>query len=125
MLGRQPRYPSQCDEIGHDHHKVRREVVRLQSVEVKEVPEECTDGEAEFALEMRDEDHALAGARLRHGFGAGFTPLDASWHLAGLNQSLDLAGVNRGSLPAATASGGLLLGGSDGVLQEGGAKNRG
>ena len=42
------------------------EVVELDAVEVKEASEEWMDGESQTSDEVRDEDDALAGLRLRH-----------------------------------------------------------
>src|ERR1041385_7793999 len=80
---------TQRDEAGEDHDEVRREVMRLQSVEVEEISKERAGGEVESTLEVSEENNPLASTRVGHELGAGDTPLDFSRHLAGANQSLD------------------------------------
>src|SRR3954468_10453085 len=89
-------------------------------VEVQKVTKECAGGEAESSLEVREEDDSLAGARSGHDLGARSTPLDASRHLPGAEESLDGMRRYRGAFPASTGSlGGILPAGGHGACRRG------
>src|SRR4051794_13224139 len=77
--------------------------MRLQSVEVKEIAEKGAGGEAGSTLEVSEEDDPLASARGGHDLRAEDAPLDLCRHLAGANQSLDVARGDLGPLPAPVA----------------------
>jgi hypothetical protein len=51
---------------GEDHHRIRRDVVRLQIVGVEEVPEEVRHRQTKAPLEVGNEHYAFAGFRCRH-----------------------------------------------------------
>jgi hypothetical protein len=53
------------DEGGQQHHRIWREVVRLDLVEIKERAEEVARWKAEAAKEMRPEDDAFVVLRRR------------------------------------------------------------
>jgi hypothetical protein len=55
-------------EGGEDHHRVRRDMVRLQVIGVEDVPEEVRRRQAETPLEVGDEDDSFAGFRCRRCF---------------------------------------------------------
>src|SRR4051812_35710256 len=95
------------DEAGEDHHKIGREMVRLQSVEVEECTEEGARGEAESTRKVRGEDDSLNLARSRHHLASGLAPEDAFRHLAGLDEGLNLPGVDGGALPPSPACSGF------------------
>ena len=56
---------AQGDESRHQHHRVGREVMRLEVVEFKESSKESARREAEAAQAVRAEDHPLALFRCR------------------------------------------------------------
>jgi hypothetical protein len=50
----------------HNHHRVCRQMMRLQAVVVQEVSEEIANRQSEASLKVGDEDDAFAGLRCRH-----------------------------------------------------------
>src|SRR3954466_10129832 len=73
------------DEPGKDHNEICRQVMRLQLMEIEEVPEECAGGEAESALEVREENHPFTRPSIRHNLVTRSTPLDPGGKLARVN----------------------------------------
>ena len=94
---------AQRDEAREDHYEIRREMMRLQMVEIEKVPKEGAGGDSEATLKVSVENDSLASTRIGHELGAGSTPLDLGRHLAGANQGLDGTGGDRGTLPAPPA----------------------
>jgi hypothetical protein len=49
-----------------NHHRVCRQVMRLQDIVIQEVPEEVANRQSKASLKLGDEDNAFAGLRCRH-----------------------------------------------------------
>src|SRR3954468_16717541 len=99
-------------------------MVRLQSVEVEECTEEGARGEAESTLKVRDEDDSITLARSQCHLASGLAPKDALRHLAGLDEGLNLAGVDGGALPPSPSCSSFIFSGRHGALRSGGARNQ-
>src|ERR1041384_1947364 len=94
---------AQRDKAGQDHYEIRREMMRLQMVEIEKVLKEGAGGESKSTLKVSDENDSLASTRIGHELGSGSTPLDLGRHLAGANQGLDGTGGDFGTFPTPTA----------------------
>jgi hypothetical protein len=95
---------AECHEPGKVHDEVGGEMMRLKSVELKELAEEGACGKAESTLKVSEEDDPLARARAGHDVGlARDPPFDLCGHLSGANQCFDGDGGGLGSLPAPAA----------------------
>src|SRR4051812_10465132 len=87
------------DEPGEYHDEICRQVMWLQLVKIKKIPEERAGGEAEPTLKVCEKDHPLASTSLRHDLDAGSAPLDLGRELTSMNQRLDVVGGHLGALP--------------------------
>src|SRR4051812_36664596 len=89
-------------------------------MEIQELAQKSAHREPKPALEMGDEDHALAGLRLWHDLEAENAALGVPRHLAVANQLMDLHLVHHGAFPGnATSDGVVRCGGSGGALRGG------